>query len=155
EVTQMAYESEDNMISLTDARGSRYQYTYDLINRKLSLIYPDSSHEDWTWDPVSNLATYKTRAGQIRTYVYDVRNRETDSSWNDSLTPAIHRDYDDASRLLMMNSSVSALSYTYTDANELESETQAIAGAGSPKTINYAYNLDGLRDTLTYPDGTV
>ena len=153
EITQMAYDAEDNMINLTDTRGNQYQYTYDLLNRKLSLIYPDSSHEDWTWDPVSNLATYKTRAGQTRTYVYDARNRETDSSWDDGITPSISRTYDDASQLLTMNSSVSALTYTYTDANELETETQAIAGAGSAKTIRYAYNEDGLRNSLTYPDG--
>lgn len=155
EITQMAYDAEDNMITMTDARGNQSHYTYDLLNRKVSLIYPDSSHEDSTWDPASNLATYKTRAGQTHTYVYDARNRETDSSWDDGITPSISRTYDDASRLLTMNSSVSALTYTYTDANELESETLAITGAGSPKTIQYAYNLDGLRDTLTYPDGTV
>ena len=57
--------------------------TYDLNNRRTSMIYPDGSHEDYTYDPVGNLATYRNRAGNVRTHTYDVRNRETGSSWDD------------------------------------------------------------------------
>jgi len=47
------------------------------------MIYPDGSHEDYTYDPVGNLATYRNRAGNVCTHTYDVRNRETGSSWDD------------------------------------------------------------------------
>jgi RHS repeat-associated protein len=104
---------------------------------------------------VSNLVTYTTRSGQVRTYSYDTRNREIQSVWSDS-TPSITRTYDAASRLLTLVSSVSALSYTYDDADEVTSETQTVAGAPGPgKTVRYTYTPDSLRATLTYPAGTV
>ena len=51
-----------------------------------------------------------------------------------------------------MTSSVSALTYTYNNANELTSEKQDIAGAGDAKTVSYS-RPNGLLKTLTYPDG--
>src|SRR5262249_27538313 len=140
-------------------RNAKYRYTYDLLNRKLSLTYPDRSHEDGAWDAVSNLATYSTRANskgtnQIRSYTYDERNREIHSEWTDG-TPAIDRTYDVASRLLTMTSSVSSLAYTYDDANQLTSESQTITGGGPTKIVGYDHNLDGLRRKMTYPSGTV
>src|SRR5207248_1067355 len=85
--------------------------------------------------------------------VYDKRNKEINSSWSDA-TPAIARSYDNANRLLSMSGSVSTLTFTYSIANELNSETQNIAGSGGSKIITYHYNADGLKDTITYPDGS-
>ena len=90
-----------------------------------------------------------------RTYSYDNRNREVQSTWNDS-TPAILRTYDVAGWLLTLDNGVSCLTYTYDDANELLSETQDIGCAGAmPAVVSYSYDADGNRATLTYPDSTV
>ena len=153
QVTEYAYDNEGNLVTLTDANNHAYSFTYDLLNRKLTMKYPDNSQESWAYDAVSNVATYTARAGQVRTYSYDNRNRQTASIWNDS-TPAIATTYDVASRLLTMTSNVSALTYAYDDANERLGETQAIAADGGAKTVSYAYDADGNRATLTYPDNT-
>lgn len=154
QVTQMEYDAEGNLKKLTDANGNMYGFQYDRLNRRTKEIYPDNSQEGWTYDPVSNLATRTTRAGQVRTYTYDERNRETLSDWNDT-TPDVSSTYDAANRLLTLTSSVSSLSYTYDVANQLLSETQAITGAPSSHVVSYTYDLDGNRDHLTNPDGTV
>jgi YD repeat-containing protein len=49
QVTTMNYDAAGNLTTLTDARGNSYTFTYDALNRKTSMIYPDASHEDWTY----------------------------------------------------------------------------------------------------------
>ncbi len=153
QVTKMMYDADGNMVKLTDPKNNAYSFEYDLLDRKTKMIYPDASFEAYGYDSTSNLKIYTNRAGNIRTYTYDNRNRELNSTWNDGLTPVISRSYDKVSRLLTMTSSVSALSYIYDDANQLTSETQAVTGGGGGKIIKYKYNPDGLRDSMTYPDG--
>jgi RHS repeat-associated protein len=154
QVTTSSYDGGNNLITLTDPRDNAYSFEYDGLNRKTKMIYPDQSFERWTFDAVGNTATYKTRAGQIRTCAYDNRNRQTLSDWSDA-TPDVTSAYDAAGRLLTMASSVSILSYTYDDANQLLSETQQIMSDGGPKSVLYAYNADGNRASMNYPNGSI
>lgn len=62
--------------------------------------------------------------------------------------------YDAAGRLADLQSAISHLQYTYDDANQLLSETQATTGQ-TPQTLSYTYTDDGQRHTVTYPNGTV
>jgi YD repeat-containing protein len=144
----------NNLVKLTDARGNEYLFTYESRNRKTAMIYPDGSHENWAYDAAGNVLTYTTRAGQVKTSTYDILNRLTAVDWSDS-TPDVTMTYDAVGRLLTMNNGVSALSYTYNDANQLTSETQNINGAAGPAVVGYSYNADGTRATMTYPDGQV
>lgn len=154
-VTQMTYDNADNLLTLKDARNNVYTYTYDLLNRKLSLAYPDGAAEAYSYDPAGNLETYTTRAGQVQTFAFDNRNRESGFAWDDGMTPAVAKTYDAAGRLLTLNNDVSDLSYTYDEANQLLSETQNVHGSASPVTVSYSYTPDGLRQSMTYPDGTL
>lgn len=153
-VTRMVYDNGDNVTRVTDPRGKHYDATYDLLHRKLTATYPDTSVEYFTWDEVGNLHTYTTRAGQVMTCTYDDRNRQTLCDWNDS-TPDVSREYDDASRLLTLANGVSKLTYSYDDANQRLSETQNIDGSAGAKSVTYDYNLDALLAKLTYPSGLV
>jgi RHS repeat-associated protein len=144
----------DNLISLTDARNNTYSFTYDSLNRKTSMVYPDQSKEQWSYDASGNLATYTTRAGQVKTSTFDNRNRETGYSWSDGVTPAVSMAYDAAGRLTSLSSSVSSLSYTYDKANQLLSETSQLAGGYiGATTVSYSYDADGNRASVTYPSG--
>lgn len=144
----------NNLVKLTDVRGNEYLFNYDSRNRKTAMIYPDGSHENWTYDAAGNVLTYTTRFGQVKTSTYDNRNRLTSIDWSDS-TPDVTMTYDVLGRLLTMNNGVSALSYTYNDANQLTSETQNITGGSGPAVVGYSYNADGTRASLAYPDGHV
>lgn len=155
QVTKMKYDAEGNMVTLTDPKNHDYDFNYDLLNRRTKMIYPDGSFEKYSYDKVSNLKSYTNRGGAIRTYNYDSRNREILSSWNDGTTPSINSNYDIASRLIELSSSVSRLSYQYDEANELTKVTQAVAGGRGSKVVKYQYNKDGLRNKMVYPDGSV
>ncbi len=152
--THMTYDGAGNILTLRDARQNTYTFIYDGMNRKTGLAYPTGGgSESWTYDATGNVATYTTRAGQTQTFTYDNRNRETAASWSDS-TPATNKIYDVAGRLLTLSTSVSTLSYTYDNANQLLSETEQIMSDGGPKSVTYAYDADGNRSTLTYPSGS-
>ncbi len=80
---------------------------------------------------------------------FDNRDRDTLCDWSDPNTPDVSKSYDAAGRMLTQSSSVSRLTYTYNNPNELLSETQDIAGfAGGAKTLNYTYNADVNRESL-------
>lgn len=149
----------DNLVRIVDARGNAYNFSYNLVGGKTSMIYPAStaggvrSHEDWTYDAVGNVVTYTTRAGQVKTCTYDARDRDVLCDWSDS-TPDVSRLYDAAGRLITIDNGSSILSYTYDAANQMLAETQNIIGAPlGAKTFNYTYDADGNRATLAYPDG--
>lgn len=153
QVTQMAYDASGNLTQMTDAKGNIYRFEYDLLNRRTAMVYPDNTREQYAYDAAGNMVTYTTRAGQVRTGTFDSRNREIAVAWSDA-TPAVGRAYDPAGRLTLLTNSVSALSYAYDDANQLLSETQTVAGQPA-RTVQYTYDADGLRSSMTQPNGAV
>ncbi|MGI8819323.1 MAG: RHS repeat domain-containing protein [Chthoniobacterales bacterium] len=46
-----------------------------------------------------------------------------------------------------------SLAYTYDDAGQLSSETLQAYASNGPQAVQYTYDLDGNRQTLTYPSG--
>ena len=149
-----SYDSAGNLLSLTDARDATHAYTYDAAGRKRVMTYPDGSTEQWAYNAVGAVEYYTNRAGHVRTSAFDNRNRETNYVWSDGLTPAVTRTYDAVGRLSTLNSTISQLTYSYDDANQLLAETQAITGQ-TPQTLSYTYTDDGQRDAITYPNGTI
>ncbi len=138
--------------SLTDARGQTYARIFDARNLLTQMTYPDGSQERYTYDTVGNALTYTTRAGQVRTSTFDVRNRETNTTWSDA-TPAITRAFDAAGRVLSENNGIASLAYTYDAANQLLSETTAVTGQPS-RTVGYAYDATGNRQSVSN-NGTI
>jgi RHS repeat-associated protein len=153
--TQMTYDGAGSMLTLKDARNNTYTFTYDGMNRKLTIVYPDSSSdkEQWAYDAAGNLHTYTARAGQVETFGYDNRNREASTTWSDG-TPATSETYFANGLLKTLNSSISSLTYEYYDDNQLKSETQQIAADSGPKTVTYTYTPDHKHSSIVYPSGS-
>jgi len=159
QVTQFGYDAGGNMVSLTDARSNAYGYDYDRLNRRTKVTYPDSSYEQWTYNDAADTSTpmliYRGRDGSTMSCLYSNRNWETLCDFSDATTPDISMSYDVAGRLISRSTSVAASTYTYDDANQYLSETQTPTALGTGFTVGYAYDADGNRSSLTYPDGAV
>ena len=153
QTTTMAYDPAGNPASMTDPRGSVYSWTYDLLNRPTSMAYPGGSREQYGYDAAGNPTTYTTRAGQTRTSVFNVRNREVQTNWSDS-TPSIARTFDAAGRMTSENNGTSQISTSYDAANQATGETTAVTGQPA-RAISYSYDADGRRISTTYPGGSV
>jgi RHS repeat-associated protein len=97
--------------------------------------------------------TYTTRAGQLRTSVFDSRDREIQTLWSDD-TPDITRTFDAAGRVLNEDNGAVALTYTYNPANQILSETTQLSGQPA-RTVGYGYDAGGRLAATTYPDGNV
>ena len=130
------------------------------MGRKTNLTYPPDStgaqkSESWHYDSAGHNDTFTNRDGKIQTIAYDALNRPTNISWNDGgnppTTPAVSLTYDIASRVRTINNANANISRDYFYDNLLSYETETPAG-GSARTVSYAYDADGNRATIQYPD---
>jgi RHS repeat-associated protein len=143
----------DQWTTLTDARGNTYTRVFDAMERLTAMLYPGGSREQYRYDAVGHPVGYTTRAGQIRTSVFDNRNREIQTNWSDS-TPDITRTFDAAGRILSEDNGAVALTYSYNAANQVLSETSQLTGQLA-RTVGYAYDAAGRLASTTYPGGNV
>jgi len=157
DVTQMTYDYAGNLHTFTDEDRNVYTYSYDLMNRLTSMIYPNALHEDTSYDAAGNVATYKNRAGAVKTFSqFDNRNRSHYFSWNDGSTPWQSTSYDDVSRVTQIANSVSTINNTYLNDNHLSTQEEWTSAFNDNvhRTVTYTYDVDGNRLTVQYPSGT-
>ena len=132
--------------------GQPTTFTNDGMGRRRQTSFPDQSHEDSSYQ-FGQLKTWKTRKNQTKTIVYDARGREQSHSWDDRVTPAISRSWDDANRLASITNLWSSIDYGYDDAGQLIWEGDEIAGSGGRTQTNYYRYPDGGVAHLHYPGG--
>src|SRR5262249_3104075 len=137
----------------------RHHFAYDGHRRKTAMIYPDGTRERWSYDATGRLATYTTRAGQVRKHIYDGAARLVRSSWSPAgAAPTIIYEYDAASQLKAADDGLARLTYTYDRLGRRLTETTRLASTiadGSPRTIAYTYDVAGRRTQIIYPDGSL
>src|SRR6202521_6039052 len=108
-----------NLTSQEDGNGKTYSYTYDQMNRKTVMTYPDASHEDFSYDTVGNLATHRNRAGAVQAFAPpDNRNRPTSFTWTDG-TQGQSFQYDAASRVTALHNAQADIVNTYDAHNRM------------------------------------
>ncbi len=156
--SRYVYTIAGDLASLTDAKGNRYCFTYDEARRRTAMIYPDGSREKWTYDSSGHLATYTTRARQVKTISYDGRGRPVKITWSPAgSAPTVTMEYDAGNQLKAMDNGIARLTYTYDTLGRILTETTRLAASVAsvaPQTVAYAYDPDGRRASLTYPDQT-
>ena len=152
-VVRYGYDVLGDLILLVDTKGNTNQWAYGLLGHRLSKTYADATQDTYAYDAVGNLANFVNAASESQTLTYDSRNRPTLKSWSSNGdTEAMT--YDSAGRLLTLTNSISVITNAYDDANQLAAESSTLY-AQSARTVSYTYNLDGQRQQLTYPAGTV
>lgn len=67
--------STGNMISFTDGKGNQTSYSYDKLNRLLTVKHPDSSQIEYKYDDVQNTETIRDEEGKETYRKWDASNR--------------------------------------------------------------------------------
>ncbi len=147
ETITTAFHPSGSVASLTDPRGEVTTFQIDALSRNTRIDYPGGYHEAFAFDAVGNPTTLRNKGGYVETRTYDARNRQNLSSWSSTngWQNPVTRSYDATNQLLTCDTVDCELDYSYDAAGQLLSETYTFPGlyTPTPKTVAYAYDIDG------------
>lgn len=173
-IAQYTYDSEGNILSVTDTNGNASSYTYDLIGRLSSVTDPLGNTTTYTYDKNSNLTSITDAELNINTYQYDGLNRLTTviqpqvdgenpttrytynaignvTSIADAESHTTTNTYDRLGRLVRIEDPLGHITqYFYNGNDNLDYKIDA-----NGDTIDYDYNDYNELKVITYPDHTV
>ena len=163
--TRFAYDTNDNLLRVTDALGRRMRYVYDALDRRRATIYPDDSQFTSDYDPDGNLTRTTDNNGVKRHYTVDALGRTTRVDVDTSGPSAVQVEgatfeqyaYDGLDRSFVEENDFARCetrfnSLGWTVADTITFTTPA-APLGTPFTINREFNDVGALAGLTYPNG--
>ena len=156
-VTSYTWSNSGKMLTMVDPKVHTYTYTYDLLNRLVSLKYPllngANPTELYKYDIAGNVYQFTNRNGDVQTFTYDSRNRETNYSWSTGAPQPRTLVYDDASRVTACNTTSTPstnINFVYNLDNTLKSQEEWSSYLGdnnTHRTVTYTYDEDQNRAT--------
>jgi len=162
-ITQYSYDPRDNLKTVTDANQHTHAFSYDNMNRLKIEARPMGQTITYVHDENGSLMTRTNSKGERRTYIYDDANRRTAENQypadSQAASEAITYSYDRRNLLTgyeQTGDTASGATYGY-DAKGQKVDETVTYGTGQnafTKTIHYAYQANGLKIKLTYPDST-
>jgi RHS repeat-associated protein len=157
--TQYAYDTRDNLRSVTDPDNLGTSYTYDGLNNLTALSSPDTSNTGYTYDAAGNRATQTDARGITSTYSYDAINRLTGISYPTTRLNVTYT-YDvpatncyNTGRLTKITDNSGNTTYCYDRRGNILSKAQVTNGV--TLTTSYAYTLADRLSGITYPSGAI
>jgi RHS repeat-associated protein len=164
--TSFEYDENDNMIAVTDPRGNKTLYTYDQLDRRRTVIYPDGTAACTNFDADDNVLLTKDGNGTQRHFTLDALGHMTRVDVDISQTlPSVEvsgatfqaYEYDGLGRLIRTenNYAVTRERYDSLD-NPFESSLvvhPSLDGSLGPFTIRRRYDDAGFLIELEYPGG--
>jgi RHS repeat-associated protein len=136
----------NNLTSLTDANGNVTQYSYDANGNLLDITYPDSSQQQFTYDPTGDLTESVDQNGNATNYIYYSDNllKEEDLADGSKITFA----YDSHRNLISATNSVGTTSFQYDSADRLTEVTYP-----NGMFLKFTYNAGGQRTQMVDQTG--
>jgi RHS repeat-associated protein len=148
--TSFTYDTNGNLLTVTDARSNVTTYTYDNMDRLASRTDPLTRAETFAYDGNGNLSTHTDRRGKVTTYTYDPLNRETFAGYGTVAgTPptyesTITSSYDAANRPATLTDSVTgSVTFSFDNFDNISSQVTPNG------TVNYAHDAAGRRTSMT------
>ncbi len=119
-VTTYNYDTNSNLISVTENGSRQRTFTYDSLSRLLSATNPESGTTNYTYDNNGNVTSRTDARGIVTNYnpsgsPIDPLNRVTEITYSDG-TPTVHFAYDQTSQWsLTLTNPIGRLTEEYTD----------------------------------------
>jgi RHS repeat-associated protein len=153
--TQYAYDTENNLLSITDALGRATSFHYDAFGRVTETDFPSSYNETYAYDAIGNLTSKTDRKGQTINYVYDALNRLTHKGYPDST--GVDYVYDLVGKIQQVNDPTGTYGFAYDGMGRLIGTTTQYSFLPARTFSNaYAYDKASNRTGYTDPEsGTV
>ncbi len=148
-VTTYAYDSENNLTSITDALGRATSFTYDSYGRVTKATFPSTLEETYTYDAMGNLLSKTDRKGQVINYFYDALNRLSSKSYPDSTS--VTYTYDAGSRLTQVADPTGTYQFAYDNMGRLTGTTTDYSFLTS-RTFTNAYQYDAASNRTRFTD---
>ncbi|MCG8653512.1 MAG: hypothetical protein MI861_26985, partial [Pirellulales bacterium] len=147
--TTYTFDTESNLLSLTDGSGNTTSYVYDDWNRVISETNQLNDTRSFEYDDQSNRTAVVDRNGRRTEFTYDSLDRLVNENWLDggSTIRTIHHTYDDAGRLASASDPDYNYSYSY---DRLDRLTQT-SNAGTPglPLVTFDYSYDAVGNLLS------
>jgi RHS repeat-associated protein len=148
-----AYDAAGNLISRTDKMGRTTYYTYDALNRLISVVDPASGATQYAYDNRDNLIALTDAENQTTHFEYDANDRLVKETR--PMGAETHYRYDAAGNLIeKIDAQDQKTAYGYDSAGKLlQISYFASSGGNVPiKTITFTYDKEG--NLTGYGDGT-
>lgn len=159
--TTFGYDAAGNRTRITDAQGGVTQYTFTARNALETETFPGSTGgtRTRTYDALGRLETLTDQRGIVTTFGYDRADRLTSRSYSDGSRDDLELDALGRPTKATAGRSGVVIDRVYTNRGHLDRETTTWpAGAdGLPvsRVVRHAYDAQGRRTALTYPDSRV
>ena len=162
--TQYAYDTRDNLSTVTDPDGLVTTYTYNGLNNLTQLQSPDTGTTNYLYDAAGNRISQTDARGVTTGYQYDALNRLTKITFPTTSLNVTY-EYDQAhpnstcptpasvGRLTGITDSTGSTTYCYGWHGNLRTKTQTINGVSYTTIYNFdnSHNLIGI----VYPSGAI
>ncbi len=157
--TSYAYDTDGNLIAVTDPNGNVTSYLYDDFGQMTSQESPVTGTTAYAYDEAGNLTQMTDARGATTTRVYDTLNRVTSAtSTMPPKSEVVSWTYDDPAagrfavgRLATMTDPSGSTTYHYERRGLLRDETRTLTGAQYTYTSGFRYDADGNRAVVSYP----
>jgi RHS repeat-associated protein len=149
---EYAYDTEDNLASITDANSNQTAFTYDAFGRVTQTNFPSSLSEFYQYDADNNLTQKTDRKNQTITYVYDALNRLSKKQYPDSTE--VDYTYDLVGKIQQVNDPTGTYAFAYDNIGRLMGTTTSYSFLTSRNFTNaYTYDAASNRTGFTDPEG--
>jgi RHS repeat-associated protein len=143
-VLRYGYDTERNLISLTNAKGEVYRLGYDLDENLIEEIGFDGRHRHYDYTPGNHLQRVH-EAQATTTFARDPLGRLLRRTGPDNVTSRFR--YDPLGRLVLAENPVSRLRFAYDPLGRLREEQQ------NGQCLTHRYDLLGRRTETITPTG--
>ena len=147
DITNYTYDANGNLTQVTDANDNVTTFAYDSMDRLITNTDPLGNADTFAYDGNGNLITTANRNAQTISFQYDSLNQLINKTLPGNLVTSFN--YDLVGNITSITDPDSNLTFGYDSADRLTNT----ATTGSPNqpdvTINYTYDPNGNRQTMT------